>query len=332
MTSRRRRRAASLAIWGLLAVFGALQVVSWALGTRPRLRWDIAEIVLGWIVMVLLAIVATRRIERLATELADTEHAHRATQAEVEQLQMHNAILDSLARSVDVPLAFQSIARRIGRLVPCDRAGLALLTESGDEFQTYTARVVEEERRSRPRPELVFKADSTAIGVAIRSREPLILNDVEQNATKYLDINVIHSSGFGSALLIPLVSKGRAVGTLNVVSRRRDAFTQEHVSALLPVTEILGVAYVAQQLQIAAARHKTMEAMTELTLGVSADINSALQTIIGHCDLLERGYPDPNLQGDLATITVQAQRISELLDKMRAATHERLAESAGSGL
>ena len=69
-----------------------------------------------------------------------------------------------------------------------------------------------------------------------------------------------------------------------------------------------------------------MEAMAELTLSVSAEINSALQTIIGHCDLLERGYPDPNLQRDLATVVRQAQRIATLLEKMRVAASERLKE------
>ena len=67
-----------------------------------------------------------------------------------------------------------------------------------------------------------------------------------------------------------------------------------------------------------------MEAMSELTLSVSAEINSALQTIIGHCDLLERGYPDPALQRDLATVVFQAQRIAGLLEKMRAAAAERM--------
>lgn len=322
-----RRRAALLGIWGLLAAFGVLQAVAWAMGNTPRGPWGLAQLIAGWIVMGLLALIGTRRISLLTSALTQTEHAHRATRNEIEQLQMHNAMLEILARSVDVPLAFQSLAQRIARLVPCDRVGLALLADGGDEFQTYTARVNEEERRARPRPEVVFKADRTAIGTAVRSREPLLFNNVEEHAPDYLDINVIHTSGFGSALLIPLVSKGRAVGTLNLVSRRRDAFTQDHVDALLPVTEIFAVAYVAQQLQIAVTRHRTMEAMTELMLGTSIEINGALQTIVGHCDLLERGYPDPNLQRDLSTVVSQAQRISALLDKMRSASHERLAEA-----
>ena len=73
-----------------------------------------------------------------------------------------------------------------------------------------------------------------------------------------------------------------------------------------------------------------MEAMSELTLSIAAEINSALQTIIGHCDLLERGYPDPNLQRDLATVVRQAQRIAGLLEKMRAAA-QRADEGSRSG-
>jgi transcriptional regulator with GAF, ATPase, and Fis domain len=320
-----RRRAVSLTIWGLLAAFGALQVAVWSMGYAPRRPWGLAQVIAGWVVMLLLAALSTRLIGRLTEELTATEHAHRATKSEVEQLQMHNAMLEILARSVDVPLAFQSLAPRIARLVPCDRVGLALLTEAGDEFQTYTARVNEDERRLQPRPEVVFKADRTAIGTAVRTREPLMINDVEENALDYLDINVIRSSGFCSALLLPLVSKERGVGTLNVVSRRKNAFTQAHVDALLPVTEIFAVAYVAQQLQIAVTRHRTVEAMSDLTLNVATEINSALQTIIGHCDLLERGYPDPHLQRDLATVVSQAQRISALLDKMRSASAAQVA-------
>jgi GAF domain-containing protein len=269
-------------------------------------------------------VLSNRLIGRLETQLSLTRQAHQVTRDEIEQLQLHNAILDTLARSVDVPLAFQSIAQRIARLVPCDRVGLALLSDNGEEFQTYTARMNEQDRRSRPRPDVVFKAEGTAIGFAVRSREPLIIDDTSISARQFLDTNVAHTSGFASALVLPLVSNERAVGTLNVVSRRTAAFTRDHAEALLPVTEILAMAHVAQRLQIAATKHRTLESVSELTISISTEINGALQTIIGHCDLIERSHQDPTLQRDLATVVRQAQRISALLDKMRSASHERL--------
>lgn len=316
------------AVWALLAIFAVLQCVSLIFGIVPRAPFFAFHIVASWAIIVALAYLATRRIGRLSTTIERTEDTARAMRGEIEQLQTQNAVLQTIARTVDVPLAFQALAQRIAPLVPCDRVGLALLNEAGDEFQTYTARVVDEERRARPRPDIVFKTERTAIGQVVRLREPFIIPDTSEGASDYLDVNVLHTSGFGSALVVPLLSRGRAVGTLNVVARKTDAFSQDHVDVLLPIAEIFAVAYVAQQLQVSLAKHRTVETMTELTLAVSSEINGSLQIIIGHCDLLERGYPDPNLQRDLAVVVRQAQRILSLLEKMRVSSNERLRVSA----
>ena len=329
MSSKDDSRAPVWIIWGMVAAFAIIQAVAWAMeGGVPRRPLVLVQVVAAWAVMLVLAVLASRRIEVLSDRLSEKERAHFTTLTEVEQLQTQNAMLQIVARSVDVPLAFQALAARIVRIVPCDRAGLALLSENGQEFQTYTARVREEERRARPRPEVTFKVESTAIGFVVRSGEPLILNDIDEAAPEFLDANVLHTAGFKSALIMPLVSKARTVGTLNVVERRTNAFDDGHVEALRPIAEIFAVAYVAQQLQMMIGKFRTMEAMSDHTLAVASEINGALQTIIGHCDLLERGYPDPFLQRDLSTVVRQAQRIAHLLDKMRTAAQERLREAA----
>jgi GAF domain-containing protein len=322
----REDRAPVWAIW-LLIAFGAVQPLAWGLGVGlPRHPVALVPLLVVWITLLALAAIATRRITTLSRRLSQKEQDHSASLNEVDQLQTQNAVLDIIARSVDVPLAFQALAARVARLAPCDRVGLALLSEDGREFQTYTARVHQEERRTRPRPEIVFKVERTILGSVIRAREPMIIGDLNSAAPDFLDANILLTSGFKSVLLMPLVSRGRAVGTLNVVSRQPDAFGQPHVDALHPIAEILAVAWVAQQLHMTLGKHRTMEVMSELTLSVAAEINSALQTIIGHCDLIGRGQTGVALQRDLQTIMGQAQRIDGLLDKMRTAAHERLRE------
>jgi transcriptional regulator with GAF, ATPase, and Fis domain len=324
----REDRAPVWAIW-LLIAFSAAQPIAWALDVGfPRQPFVLVPLLLVWITLVALAAIATRRISGLWRRLHQQETAHHATLTEVEQLQTQNAMLEIIARSVDVPLAFQALAARLARLVPCDRVGLALLSEDGREFQTYTARVQPEERRARPRPEIVFKVERTILGTVVQAREPMIITDLQAAAPDYLDANILLTSGFKSALVVPLVSRGRAVGTLNVVARRPNAFMPQQAEALQPIAEILAVAWVAQQLHVTLGRHRTMEVMSDMTLAVAAEINSALQTIIGHCDLLERSVQDPNLQRDLHTIMGQAQRIADLLEKMRTAANDRLREMA----
>ena len=312
-------------IWGLVGVFGVVEAIAWTLaGGIPRRPGVLVQVTTAWLVMLILASLATRRLRSQEQRIRAHEHTHQETLGEIEQLQTQNAMLEIIARSVDVALAFQALAPRLARLVPCDRVGLALLSENGQEFQTYTARVQDEERRNRPRPEMMFKVDQTILGGVVRSREALIVPDISAAASDFFDANILHTSGFGSALIVPLVSKGRVVGTLNLVQRAKGAYRPEHVTVIQPIAEIFAVAVIAQQLQVALGKYRSMEAMADLTLSVAADINSALQTIIGHCDLLERGYPDPTLQRDLATVVRQAQRIAGLLEKMRTAAHERM--------
>lgn len=323
----RDHRAPVWLIWGLVVLFGVVQAAAWTVaGGIPTRPVVLVQVFTAWIVILVLAVLATERLGTLEGRIRAHESTHRQNLGEIEQLQTQNAMLEIIARSVDVTLAFQGLAARIAHLVPCDRVGLALLSVDGDELQTYTARVSEEERRVRPRPEIVFKVEQTVLGSVLRSREALIVPDVSAAATDFLDANILHTSGFGSALIVPLVSKGRAVGTLNLVQRAKNAYRQEHVRAIQPIAEVYAVAVIAQQLQVALGKYRTMEAMSELTLSIAADINSALQIIIGHCDLIERAYPDPNLQRDLATVVIQAQRIAGLLEKMRAAAHERMKE------
>jgi nitrogen-specific signal transduction histidine kinase len=74
-------------------------------------------------------------------------------------------------------------------------------------------------------------------------------------------------------------------------------------------------------------KYQTMEAMSELTLSIASDINSALQAIVGHCDLLARTNEHSALERDIAMIVQQAKRIAALLEKMRQAAAERLRQA-----
>lgn len=315
----------------LVVVGAAIQVALWLALERGALdpsTFAGAMLTASWALIVVFGLLAARHLTGLQRTIDDHDRAAHDAIAQVEQLRAHNEMLQALARSTDVTLAFHALARRVARIVPCDRVGLALLKEGGQEFQTYTSRVTEPERRARPRVDLEFNLDRTHIGEVVRSAKPLIVESFSAQAADYLDANVLHQTGFQSGLVLPLLSKGAAVGTLNVVSRREKAFTTEHVDALQPIAEILAVAYVAQQLQQSLARFRTMEAMAELTLSIASEIQSALQTIIGHCDLLDRTNPDPALHRDVAVITRQALRIQELLERMRVAAQDRLREIA----
>ena len=114
-------------IWGLVAGLAVLQGALWSLaGTGPDTA-AVLYLVAGWVVVLSLAVLASRGIGTLTERLAARETAHRATLDEVQQLQTQNAMLQIVARSVDVALTFQALAVRIARLVRLrsGRAGAA---------------------------------------------------------------------------------------------------------------------------------------------------------------------------------------------------------------
>jgi GAF domain-containing protein len=208
--------------------------------------------------------------------------------------------------------------------VPCDRLGLALIKDTGHELQTYSARIGEPERRKRPRPELEFNLDRGVFGQVIRTCDPVLIDDLAEHAGDYHDASVLASQGFRSALVLPLISRNRAIGALTVIARAKYAFTPLHRDAMQPLAEVLAFAFLAQQQHAALARFRTMEALAEMSLSLAADINSALQTIIGHGGVMQLERPE--IAGEVDVFIRQAERINDLLERMRRATNERLGE------
>src|ERR1019366_9511078 len=107
-------------------------------------------------------------------------------------------MLLTLGRSKDVGLTFQGLARRIGRWIPCDRLGLALIDDASQQLQTFSARVSEPERRRRPRAEVEYNLDRSIFGQVVRSCEPLLIDDLGRQAAEFQDASALASQGFKS--------------------------------------------------------------------------------------------------------------------------------------
>ena len=306
-----------------------VQVALWIAATRGVISEGLAIAAIlacAWGLIVILTLLASRQTASLRAEITSRESQHQATLDQVEQLEALNEMLVTLGRSKDVGLAFQGLSRRVGRLVQCDRLGLAVLHENGQEVMTYLSRVSEPERRRRPRAEAAYRLERSLFGEVMRSCEPAVVDDFGTQALEFADMSDLASQGFRSAIVLPLMSRNRSIGTLTALSRLPGAFTAAHRDAMQPMAEILAFAFVAQQQHAALQRYRSMETLAEVSLSLSTDINSALQAIIGQCGVLETLRPDH--LDDVKVIISQADRISTLLERMRTAARERLRDAA----
>jgi GAF domain-containing protein len=217
------------------------------------------------------------------------------------------------------------LARHIGRLLPCDRLGLALLRENRQAVLTYSARVSEPERRRRPRPDMELSLERSVFGQVIRACEARVIPDLGQQAAEFQDAARLAAEGFQSALVLPLISRNRAIGALTMISRHREAFNAAHGEAMQPLAEVLAFAFLAQQQQNALEKVHMAQSMSDTALALASEINGALQGVIGEASILRRQHPE--LGEGLDGIVLHVERTLSLLEKVRAAAHDRLDEA-----
>jgi GAF domain-containing protein len=253
--------------------------------------------------------------------------AAQADEATVENLKATNALLRTLASSPDITRSLFELALRIRAIVPCDRVGLALLTEDREGYSTYTARL-DSGPSSQPQAELHFQRRGTVIDDVVTSREGRIVDDVSTLAPMYLDANVVKSAGFSSLVLVPLIFEGEALGTLNLVARRTASFSPADLDALRPVAEALAIAHGNRRLANALARHQMANELSELTFAFANDMSGAVQAIIGQCELLAHQSKDPAIERELGGMLQQAKRLREILNNMQRMTRQHVATSS----
>ncbi len=312
-----------------VAAAAAVEIALWMASARGVVTEGLAiaaVLACSWGLIVALALLASRHNAALQNELTMRQSLHQATLDQVEQLEALNEMLVTLGRTKDVGLAFQGLSRRVGRLVRCDRLGLAVLHENGHEVQSFLSRVSEPERRRRPRAEVAYRLERSLFGEVMRSCEPAIIDDFSTQTLDFVDMSDLASQGFRSAIVLPLMSRNRSIGTLTAISRTPGAFSVTHRDAMQPMAEVLAFAFVAQQQHAALQRYKSMETLAEVSLSLSTDINSALQAIIGRCGVLEALQPES--REDLQVIVSQADRIARLLERMRTVAQDRLRDAA----
>jgi GAF domain-containing protein len=246
----------------------------------------------------------------------------------VDDLKAINALLRTLASSPDITRSLFELALRIRAIVPCDRVGLALLTEDRHGYNTYTARLDVPGPAPHPRPDLHFPRGSTIIDEVVASREGRVVDNLTELAPSYLDVNVIRTAGFTSFVLLPLLFEGEALGTLNLVARRPGTFSHADLHTLKPVAEALAVAHGTRRMANALLRHQMANELSELTFAFANDMSGAVQAILGQCELLARDPRGAAIEQELAGMLQQARRLHDILNQMQRMTREHVATTA----
>ncbi len=179
--------------------------------------------------------VMTERLRKMYKELADKIHER---DRKATQITLINDITRAINTELDLQQTFRTMTSEIKKLVAYDRISICL-TESGTNRAEFT--YVEPEGRAFLPKENHIDLDNTNIGRAIETGDIIIKEDISLDKTAKEEVSLA-DEGMRSLIVIPLVSKNRIIGTLNLASKSPSAYKREEKELLLQISESLAVA------------------------------------------------------------------------------------------
>jgi len=168
------------------------------------------------------------------------EKYQRQLARERDRLQVLLEITNALVSELDIRELFPSITACLRRVMPSEYSSLALLEPDGRALKNY-ALVFEGNPEIIPQG-AAARLEETPAGRAVENRRPIVLDAHELARFKSVLAQRLAGAGLQSFCSIPLITRNRVLGTLNVGSMKEDAFAPADVDFL---TQVAGQAAIA---------------------------------------------------------------------------------------
>ena len=218
--------------------------------------------------------------------LARVESLQKQSARERDRLQVlldtNNALVSNLA----VDELFHAIVSALVRFMHHDYTSLALYDPAS---QLMRIRALDfPPGRGLIREEMAVPLDASPAGRAFTTGEPYLGGRTDLEKFKTDLVRLLLEEGVQTVCCVPLVALGRAIGTLNVASRRENAFRPEDVELLLQVAAQVAIA-VQNALafkEIDALKNKLAEEKLYLEEEIRSELN--FEDIIGESPALRK--------------------------------------------
>jgi signal transduction histidine kinase len=231
-----------------------------------------------------------RQLEELAREL-ERKVAERT--AELRQANQRLSLIHGVANAINSSLDFQRIFEAVvegtRRLVDFDQASIARISDP------HTATVFAISGRSGAMREgKKIPLPASRFSDVLERRQPAVF-DVPFSR---FEEDTLSMSAIQREIVLPLVVGDEVIGTFNLGSRRRDAFSAMEVEVLSQIAAELGVALLQAEAyerehQAAQKLKELSDLKSEFVSKVSHELRTPLTSIIGAADNLLDGIAGP---------------------------------------
>ncbi len=248
-------------------------------------------------------------MERVACQVAvavdnalnlETSQAYQSQLArERDRLQVLLEINNVLITSREVPDLFRGIVKTLERVIHHDYTSLALLDSQTGLLKIHALDFPGNQTLFKQ--EITVPRDTSPSGQAIASGQPFLARGSEIDPYENEIIRVLRTSGVQTICCVPLITHSQAFGTLNVASRRLDAFSPQDIELLQQVAAQIAIAVENAMAfkEIEALKNKLAEEKLYLEEEIRSEFN--FEEIIGESPALKRALAQVELAAPAGT-------------------------------
>src|SRR5437899_2258055 len=218
---------------------------------------------------------------------------------ERDRLQVLLDVNNVLVTSREVSELFRGIVGSLERVIHHDFTSLALLDPATGLLRIHALDFPG--RQELLKQEITVPRDSSPSGRAISTGLPLLVRGAELERYPSEVMRFLRSEGIQTLCCVPLTTRGRTFGSINLASRRGEAFTLEDVELLRQVSTQIAIA-VENALafkEIDALKNKLAEEKLYLEEEIRSEFN--FEEIIGDSPALKRALAQVELAAPAGT-------------------------------
>jgi signal transduction histidine kinase/DNA-binding response OmpR family regulator len=175
------------------------------------------------------------RVKERTRELLESREE---IQRRAQELSIINEITKAIASSLNLKEILGLVVRETRKLVDFDRASISLAWGSDEINEVY---FLEPRVERSPASKHTYPIKGTGIEWVITNQRALIRSEFSSNDT-FIEDDFIRKTGAKSGIVVPLIRRGEAIGTLNLGSMKVDAYNKSHEKILRQIAGQLAVA------------------------------------------------------------------------------------------
>jgi formate hydrogenlyase transcriptional activator len=248
-------------------------------------------------------------MERVASQVAvavdnalnlETSQAYQAQLArERDRLRVLLDINNVLVTSRELPELFRGIVKTLERVIHHDYTSLAFLDSQSGLLKIHALDFPGNE--SLANKEITIARDASPAGQALGTGQPFLARGAEMDRYPNEIIVALRASGVQCICCVPLVMRGQVFGTLNVASRRIDAFSPNDIELLKQVSAQVAIAVENAMAfkEIESLKNKLAEEKLYLEEEFRSEFN--FEEIIGESPALRRALAQVELAAPAGT-------------------------------